>query len=149
LTAQILAQIPQFADLEQPAMTSLWARVAGFVALIALLGAAPVAAEDLANGASVFRKCRACHDAGPKARNKVGPVLNGIVGRAAGSLPDFNYSDAMRTAGEKKLIWDEMSLNSYLESPSAYLPSTKMAFVGVKSEKDRADLIAYLKTLKP
>lgn len=133
-------------------MTSPWARTQGFPALVALLvlaGSIPASAEDLANGAAVFRKCRACHDAGPNARNKVGPVLNGVFGRMAGTLTDFNYSEAMRTAGEKKLVWDEEMLNGYLESPSTYLPKTKMAFAGVKVEKDRADLIAYLKTLKP
>lgn len=118
-------------------------------ALLGLLGAVPAGAEDLANGAAQFRKCRACHDAGPNARNKVGPHLNGVVGRTAAGVPGFNYSDAMRTAGEKKLVWDEVSLNGYLESPTTYLPKNKMAFVGIKNEKDRADLIAYLKTLKP
>ncbi len=130
-------------------MTSVSAHTAGFLALLALIGSAPASAEDLTNGASVFRKCRACHDAGPNARNKVGPQLNGIYGRQAASLPDFNYSDAMRTAGTKKLSWDDETLNGYLESPSTYLPNSKMAFAGIKEEKDRADLIAYLKTLKP
>jgi cytochrome c2 len=130
-------------------MKTISASTAAVLGLFVLAGPAPAAAEDLANGASVFRKCRACHDAGPNARNKVGPVLNGVYGRTAGSLSDFNYSDAMRTAGEKKLVWDDMTLNAYLESPSVYLPSSKMAFAGVKDEKDRADLIAYLKTLRP
>ena len=130
-------------------MSSFSARTAGFLALFALIGAAPATAEDLSNGASVFRKCRACHDAGPNARNKVGPQLNGVFGRTAASLPDFNYSEAMKTAGEKKLVWDDETLNGYLESPSTYLPKSKMAFAGVKVEKARADLIAYLKTLKP
>jgi cytochrome c len=131
----------------------LMKRSAPFVAAAVLLGgqfaATPTLAEDLANGAAQFRKCRACHDVGPNARNKVGPVLNGLFGRTAGSLEGFNYSDAMRTAGKKKLVWDEESLNGYLESPTTYLPKNKMAFVGIKDEKDRADLIAYLKTLKP
>ena len=129
-------------------------RSAPFVAAAVLLlggqfAATPTLAEDLANGAAQFRKCRACHDFGPNARNKVGPVLNGLFGRTAGSLEGFNYSDAMRTAGKKKLVWDEESLNGYLEAPTTYLPKNKMAFVGIKDEKDRADLIAYLKTLKP
>ena len=109
---------------------------------------APVQAEDLANGANVFRKCRACHDAGPNARNKVGPVLNGVYGRTAGTVEGFNYSEAMKTAGEKRLMWDEESLNGYLDSPTTYLPKSKMSFAVIKVEKDRADLIAYLKTLK-
>lgn len=106
-------------------------------------------AQDLDNGAKVFRKCRACHDAGPSAKNKVGPMLNGVFGRPAGSVDGFNYSDAMKTAGSRKLVWDEETLSGYLESPTTYLPKNKMAFVGIKDEKDRADLIAYLKTLKP
>ncbi|MFV0369921.1 MAG: c-type cytochrome [Hyphomicrobiaceae bacterium] len=108
----------------------------------------PAIAEDLANGAKVFRKCRACHDAGPIARNKVGPVLNGVHGRAAGSFPNFNYSKAMRVAGEKGLVWDDVTLNGYIEAPTTYLPKNKMAFTGIKDEAERADLIAYLKTLK-
>ncbi len=119
------------------------------LALLCVWAVFPARAEDLANGAAQFRKCRACHDAGPNARNKVGPHLNGVFGRTAASVAGFNYSETMRTAGEKKLVWDDESLNGYLESPATYLPKNKMAFVGVKDEKDRADLIAYLKTLKP
>jgi len=124
-------------------------RFAGtFAALVVVLLPVSASAEDLENGAKVFRKCRACHDAGPGAKNKVGPMLNGIVGRSAGSVDGFNYSEAMKTAGGRKLVWDEVTLNAYLESPTTYLPKNKMAFVGVKDEKDRADLIAYLKTFK-
>lgn len=111
--------------------------------------APPSAAQDVQNGANSFRKCRACHDVGPDAVNKVGPPLNGIFGRIAGSHPGFNYSEAMRLAGSKKLAWTDESLNGYLESPSTYLPRNKMAFKGIASEAERADLIAFLKTLKP
>ncbi|MFN3868442.1 MAG: c-type cytochrome [Hyphomicrobiaceae bacterium] len=118
----------------------------------ALLGgvfAGQSTAQDLQNGANSFRKCRACHDTGPNAVNKVGPPLNGIYGRTAGSYPGFTYSEAMRTAGSKKLAWTDESLNGYLESPSTYLPKNKMAFKGIPNEAERADLIAFLKTLKP
>ncbi|MCB1528216.1 MAG: cytochrome c family protein [Hyphomicrobiaceae bacterium] len=115
---------------------------------IVAVAAVPAMAEDLANGAKVFRKCRACHDAGPMARNKVGPVLNGVYGRTAGTFPDFNYSKAMVEAGGKRLVWDEVTLNGYLEAPTTYLPKNKMAFTGIKDEGERADLIGYLKTLK-
>lgn len=115
---------------------------------VALIAVSPATAEDLANGANAFKKCRACHDAGPNAKNKVGPQLNGIVGRIAGTVEGFNYSEAMTEAGSKKLVWDDESLNGYLEAPTTYLPKNKMAFVGIKDEKERADLIAYLKTLK-
>lgn len=114
----------------------------------ALVWAAPAIAQDVKAGADAFRKCRACHDVGANAKNKVGPILNGVYGRAAAAVEGFNYSEAMKTAGAKKLVWDEESLNGYLESPTTYLPKNKMAFAGIKDEKERADLIAYLKTVK-
>ena len=116
--------------------------------LVATATAPPATAEDLANGAKVFRKCRACHDSGPNARNKVGPVLTGVFGRTAGAVAEFNYSKAMKAAGQKKLVWDDETLNGFLEAPTTYLPKNKMAFMGIADEKDRADLIAYMKTLK-
>lgn len=77
----------------------------------------------------------------------VGPVLNGIVGRKAGSIEGFNYSDANKIAGEKGLVWTEQELSKYLADPRAFMPGNKMAFAGLKDEQDRADVIAYLKTL--
>ncbi|MCB1503703.1 MAG: cytochrome c family protein [Hyphomicrobiaceae bacterium] len=128
-------------------MTSLFVRLTA-VALVVAGGAGAASAQDAASGANVFKKCRACHDAGPNARNKVGPHLNGIYGRAAAAVGDFNYSDALKEAGAKKLVWDDETLNGYLESPTTYLPKNKMAFAGIKDEKQRADLVAYLKTFK-
>ncbi|MCB1519235.1 MAG: cytochrome c family protein [Hyphomicrobiaceae bacterium] len=130
-----------------PKLASACLGLSSLLVVSALAGAAH--AEDLENGASVFRKCRACHDVGPAAKNKVGPHLNGVFGRTAGSVAGFNYSSAMSAAGTKKLVWDEETLNGYLEQPTTYLPKNKMAFAGIKDEKDRADLIAFLKTLKP
>lgn len=130
-------------------MVSTAARATALSLALLSLSTKPGAAEDLQNGANVFKKCRACHDVGADAKNKVGPVLNGIYGRTAGSVAGFNYSDAIKEAGAKKLVWDDVSLSAYLESPTTYLPKNKMAFVGLKDEKDRADLIAYLKTMKP
>lgn len=117
--------------------------------LLAAFAASPAAAENLEKGAQSFRKCRACHDVGANAANKVGPALNGIFGRAAAANPGFNYSEAMKTAGAKKLVWNDETLNGYLESPGTYLPKNKMAFKGIADEAERADLIAFLKTLKP
>ena len=116
-----------------------------FVALA--LGALPAAAQDgnPEEGAEVFKKCRACHDVGPQARNKVGPVLNDIVGRHAGTIEGFAYSEANKTAGGKGLTWTEDILFKYLENPMAFMPGTKMAFAGLKDAQDRRDLIAYLK----
>jgi cytochrome c len=112
------------------------------------LGAPGLAAAQEGNpeeGAEVFKKCRACHDVGPEAKNKVGPVLNDIVGRKAGTIDGFAYSEANKAAGGKGLTWTEDVLLKYLENPLTFMPGTKMAFAGLKDEQDRKDLIAFLK----
>lgn len=103
-------------------------------------------AQDAAKGELVFKKCKICHQIGDGAQNQVGPQLNGVVGRKAGSLEAFAYSPAMKEAGEKGLVWDEANIAKYVEKPREFLPQNKMAFVGLKKEEDRADLIAYMKT---
>jgi cytochrome c len=117
-----------------------WVLIAG-VALLASAGAAP--AQDAAAGAKVFQKCRACHQIGDNARNMVGPALTGVVGRAAGVYPDYNYSDANKNSG---LTWDEATLKVYLKDPRAKVPGTKMTFPGLSSDADIDNVIAYLKT---
>lgn len=107
----------------------------------------PAAAQEgnAEEGAEVFKKCRACHDVGPDAKNKVGPLLNGIIGRKAGTIEGFAYSDANRTAGAGGLAWTEDVLFKYLENPLTFMKGTKMAFAGLKDAQDRKDVIAYLK----
>jgi cytochrome c len=100
---------------------------------------------DAENGKAVFRGCRACHQVGPGAKNGIGPTLNGIVGRKAGTIDGFNYSDPNKEAGVNGLVWTEDILFKYLESPGTFMPGNKMAYAGVKDEADRRDLIAYLK----
>jgi cytochrome c len=97
---------------------------------------------DATKGEKVFLQCKTCHvlDAGV---NKVGPSLNGIIGRAAGQVAGFNYSEANKNSG---LTWTEEQLFTYLENPQKTIPGTKMAFAGLKQPQDRADVIAYLKT---
>jgi cytochrome c len=112
---------------------------------IATLGAAVAQEGNAEEGAEVFKKCRACHDVGPEAKNKVGPLLNGIMGRKAGTIDGFNYSDANKAAGAKGLVWTEEVMFKYLENPLTFMPGTKMAFAGLKDVQDRKDLIAYLK----
>ncbi len=109
----------------------------------ALVMAAPIAmAEgDAAAGEKVFRKCKACHVIDQE-KNRLGPHLVGIMGRAAGSVEGFNYSPAMQDSG---ITWDETSLDEYLADPKGYIPKNKMAFVGLKKDDDRANIIAYLK----
>jgi cytochrome c len=109
---------------------------------IDIAGAQDGNAED---GADVFKKCRACHDIGAGAKNKVGPLLNGIVGRPAGTIEGFNYSNSNKEAGAKGLVWTEEVLFKYLEAPLSFMPGTKMAFAGLSDPQDRKDLIAYLK----
>jgi cytochrome c len=122
-------------------------RIAAATTLALGLASASAAAQDgnAENGEDVFKKCRACHDVGPDAKNKVGPLLNGIIGRTSGTVEGFNYSDANKEAGAKGLVWSEAELLKYLEAPLTYMPKNKMAFAGLKDEQDRKDVIAYLK----
>lgn len=114
------------------------------VTAAAILAVSPAAAQEAGNpehGAEVFKKCMACHRVGPEAKNAVGPVLNGIVGRAAGTYANYNYSPANKNS---KLTWDQATLSQYLKAPKDMVPGTKMAFAGLSSDADIADVIAYL-----
>jgi cytochrome c len=99
-------------------------------------------AADAATGQKVFRVCKACHEVGATAKNFIGPELNGVVGRAAGTVPDYSYSEANKNSG---LTWDEATLSVYLKNPREKVPGTKMAFPGLPKEDDIANVIAYLK----
>ncbi|MER8594051.1 MULTISPECIES: cytochrome c family protein [unclassified Mesorhizobium] len=101
-------------------------------------------AQDAAAGEKVFAKCKVCHVA-DKDQNKVGPSLNGVIGRTAGTHPGFSYSKAMTEAGKSGVKWDEATLTTYLRDPRAMVKGTKMAFVGLKKDEDIANVIAYLK----
>jgi cytochrome c len=98
-------------------------------------------AQDTAAGEKDFLVCRACHQIGPLAKNAVGPVLNGVVGRKAGSIEGYVYSDANKNSG---LVWTPEELDKYLTSPQAVVPHTKMIFPGLKDEQKRKDVIAFL-----
>lgn len=116
---------------------------AAVIALVAAVSAGGADAADAEKGAVVFKKCQACHRVGPEAKNLVGPILNGIVGRKAGTIEGYKYSDANKNSG---ITFDEATLATYLKSPKDMIPGTKMAFVGLKKDEDIADVIAYLKT---
>lgn len=125
----------------------------GIRSLVILIGALLTSAApaqemgDAAAGETVFKKCMSCHAVGEGARNKVGPVLNGIVDRQAGTFPEYRYSPAMVKAGEDGLVWTADELAKFLASPKEHLPGTKMAFAGLKEQADIDNVIAYLATL--
>lgn len=102
-------------------------------------------AQDLAAGEQSFRKCFACHAVGPEARHKVGPLLNGLEGRKSGTIEGYSYSDANKKA---EIVWSEASFRTYIENPMQRMPGTKMAFPGIKDQKEIGDLWAYLKQFK-
>jgi cytochrome c len=102
----------------------------------------PVLAQDAALGEKVFNKCRACHQIGEGAKTLVGPPLNGIVGRKAGGIEGYSYSDANKNSG---ITWDEATLTEYLKNPKAKVPGTKMIFIGIPNDADILNLVAFLK----
>jgi cytochrome c len=112
-------------------------------ALLAAMSAA--AAQDLAAGEQSFRKCLPCHAVGEEARNKVGPVLNGLDGRHSGTIEGYNYSEANKKAN---ITWGEATFKEYIQNPMAKVPGTKMAFAGIRNETEIATLWAYIKQFK-
>ena len=104
-----------------------------------------------AEGERLFRslRCAGCHEIGPEGRNKVGPHLNEIIGRAAGSIEGFRYSRAMQGRAEDGLVWEEDMLRAFLTAPSEFLPRTRMAYRGVRKEEDLTELLIFLATLTP
>ncbi|MEO3415156.1 cytochrome c family protein [Roseovarius sp. CAU 1744] len=127
-------------------MTLTQLGAAGILALLASSAMAEEITGDAAKGEKVFRKCKACHAVGEDAKNKVGPILNGIVGRAAASEADFAYSPAFEQAAADGLVWTVDQLAAFLEKPKDVVDGTKMSFAGLRKEQDRADIIAYLAT---
>ena len=118
-----------------------------FIAGLAILTSTPPSmAQDAAAGEKVFVVCKACHQVGETAKNSVGPVLNGIIGRKAGTLPGYAYSDANKGAG---LTWDEATFREYIKDPKAKIPGTKMLYTGLKDDQKIGDLLAYLKQFGP
>ena len=117
-------------------------RSLALVAPVLLLGIGTASAQDAAAGERVFAQCRACHQMGEAAKNVVGPVLNGLFGRPAGTVEGYNYSAANKNSG---ITWDEAVFREYIKDPKAKIPGTKMVYAGLKDEKRIDDLVAYLK----
>ena len=99
-------------------------------------------AQDLAAGENSFKKCLPCHSVGADAKNKVGPLLNGLDGRKSGTIEGYNYTEANKNSG---ITWGDVTFAEYITDPRAKIPGTKMVFAGIKNEKERGDLWAYLK----
>src|SRR4051812_19449575 len=128
-------------------------RSGGFVHRSAIIAMAlacavssPALAQNVAAGEKEFVVCRACHQIGPTAKNSVGPSLNGVVGRKAGTYPGFSYSAANKNSN---LVWDEATLTRYLPNPQSVVPGTKMSFPGLKDPQKVKDVIAFLSQYKP
>ncbi len=103
-------------------------------------------AGDAAKGKQVFNRCRQCHTFDPNGKSHMGPDLYGVVGRKAGTLPGFRYSDPMEKASAGGLVWTPEKLDTWLTDPRAMIPGTHMSFAGLKKAQDRADVIVYLQT---
>lgn len=116
----------------------------GLCAIMAGAAAPALAEGDPERGESAFRPCRACHMVGEGAVSRVGPHLNGIVGRQAAAVEGFRYSRTLRDAGEAGLVWTEAELDEFMAAPRDYLPGISMVFRGLSDPQDRADVIAYL-----
>lgn len=113
------------------------------LAAVALVGAGSAVAQtvgDPARGKSVYARCAACHDLNTGA-TRLGPSLKGVVGRTSGTMPNFNYSQAMK---DKALVWNAATLDVYLAAPAKTIPGNRMAFPPLANPQDRADLIAFL-----
>ena len=114
--------------------------------LLVGISAGAALAEDLDAGERSFKKCLQCHAIGEDAKNKVGPELNGLEGRKSGTADGYSYSDANKNSG---ITWSAAVFKEYITDPRAKIPGTKMIFPGIKNEKERDDLWAYLAQYKP
>ncbi len=121
-------------------------RILALVLVLALGAAmtAPAIAADAKRGSKIFKKCAACHKVGPKAKNSLGPVLNGVFERPFGAIEGFKYSDNLLELAAEGRIWDVETLNAYLTRPKDVIPKGSMAFAGLRKERDREDVIAHL-----
>jgi cytochrome c len=117
------------------------------VGIVFAASTATSVAQDAGAGEQVYKRfCFACHDIGEDAKTKLGPVLNGIEGRNAGTIEGFNYSNANKSSG---IVWSGAAFAKYIRAPMQEMPGTRMAFVGIKNDKDVADLWSYLAGFGP
>lgn len=122
-------------------MKAIAVALAGFIAAVS----AAQAGGNAANGQQVFARCAICHSNAKGAPARIGPNLFGISGRKAATQPDFSYSAALKASG---IIWTDANLDKWTAGPAAMVPGNRMAFAGISNAGQRADLVAYLDTLK-
>jgi cytochrome c len=115
-------------------------------ALIMAISTGAALAQDVTAGETSFRKCQLCHDVGEEAKNKLGPELDGLNGRKAGTVKNFSYSEGLRDSG---ITWTEEAFKEFIKDPRGKIPSTSMVFPGIKDDKELGDLWAYLKQFGP
>ena len=115
--------------------------LSALVVVTSLATATGALAQDAAAGKTSFNKCLACHAIGEGAKNKVGPVLNGLDGRKSGTVEGYSYSDANKNSG---ITWNEATFLEYIKDPKAKIPNTKMVFAGIKNEKEINDLWEFI-----
>lgn len=118
--------------------------IAAAAVMAASMGSSALAQEDFDAGEKVFRKCMACHMTGPDAKNRVGPVLNGVVGRPWGAIGDFKYSDNLVELAADGRTWNTTFLTDYLRNPKDVIPKGRMAFAGLRKDDEIANVIFYL-----
>jgi cytochrome c len=108
-------------------------------------GAQTATAQDATAGERVFAQCRACHQIGETARNGVGPQLNGLFGRTAGSVPGYSYSEAYKRPEVASKVWSEENFSAYIRDPRGVTPGTRMVYAGLKQDGQIRDLVAFLR----
>ena len=115
------------------------------MALLVVLPAAGAWSADDERGKALFAQCKRCHQVGGGADHRIGPQLNDVFGRTAGSLADFRYSQAMKAAGAGGLVWSQSTLDAFLSDPHEFLPHSRMSFDGMEGADDRTALLAWLR----
>jgi cytochrome c len=117
-------------------------RVLAGMAAVLLVSPALAAEGDAKAGETVFKKCVACHNMAKPPKNGIGPSLIGVIGRKAGAVEGFKYSDAMKNS---TVVWDDAALDGYLKDPKGFIPNNKMVMAPLSKPDERANVIAYLK----
>lgn len=115
-------------------------------AALVMIAMVPAKAQDVAAGERSWAKCRVCHQIGENAKNAVGPQLNGLFGRKAGTVEGYNYTQQNKDSG---ITWDDAVFAEYIRDPRAKIPGTKMVFAGIKNEQEIKDLTAFIKQFGP